>query len=265
MTLGELIRGAAAVAGHEKPGNAAAAGRLLVAKCNSLGLRPPKNPAGYVKYWQGRVTKDGKLLSHAHQSGRKPKLTTAQVEAAYTAIMGWEAAGRARPYESARDIATKCAYVKQLLAKTGAKVETLISRIQALHPRFGREKLRARWVMSDDIMQERLAKALQLKAMDESELQKVIHLDAKTVHMEETSIYGYVDLAVGYTISAIRPARKRGKTIKVKYYAAVNAKLGAFFIRFYTGTTDMPGTRHGLNYKVSSGLEDHGCAPSHHM
>ena len=87
-----------------QPKSDAAAGRLLVQKCNSLGLEAPKNPANFVKYWRGRVTPQGNIESHAQQSGRKSKLTKAQVLSAYKAILGWEAAGRGRPYKSAADI-----------------------------------------------------------------------------------------------------------------------------------------------------------------
>lgn len=252
MTFGEVIISAAIEAAKEEPSKPAAAAKLLVAKCKSLGLNPPKNPINFVRRWQGRVTPQGKIQYRAHKAGRKSQLTAAQVEAAYKAIINWEAAGRSRPYNSAHEIENDCGPVKKLLAKTGVRVDTLIHRIKAVHPRFGREKLGARWALSEENQQERLAVALELSNTDHSELQKVVHLDAKTVHMVEEAIYGYVDLGVGYTVAGIKPARKGGKVIKLKYYAAVNAKLGAFFIRFYTGTTDMPATRDGLNYKVSS-------------
>ena len=255
MTLGEVIISAAIDAAQQKPDSAAAAGRLLVAKCKRLGLKPPQNPAEFVKYWQGRVTPEGKIKSSAHNSGRKPQLSTAQVESAYKAIINWEAAGRSRPFTSKQEIAASCRPVKKLLNETGVQIETLISRIKAVHPRFGREKLRVRWELSEQNKRERLAVALKLSNMNRTELQKVVHLDAKTVHMVEDTIYGYVDLAVGYTVAGIKPAKKGGKVIKLKYYAAVNAQLGAFFIRFYTGTTDMPATRDGLNYKVSSSCQ----------
>lgn len=255
MTLGDFHRSAAVEAHRQRPNSLADAGRLLVEMCTRQNLDPPKNPPQFVKYWKDRMTKKGNILSRAHMSGCKFKVTTRQVQLAYNAIIGWEAAGRERPYESAKDIAAECAPVKKLLALTGVHITTLISRIKALHPKFGRKKLRTRWVLSEENRLERLDVALQLKAKEQAELQKVVHLDAKTVYMQEKSIFGYVDLAVGYNIASTKPAKKRGKVIKLKYYAAVNAKLGAFFIRFYTGTTDMPATRQGLNYKVSSGAE----------
>lgn len=60
---------------------------------------------------------------------------------------------------------------------------------------------------------------------------------------------------MGYTLSHTAVAKKKGKVIRLRYYGAVNARLGAFFITYYTGTTDMPGKRGRLHYKVRSFAE----------
>jgi hypothetical protein len=87
--------------------------------------------------------------------------------------------------------------------------------------------------------------------MDRSLLKYVVHLDAKTVYMNEKAAYGLLDLAVHTSVSRIQAARKHNKVIRIKYYAAVSAVLGPIIMIFYTGTTDMPSTRNGLNYEVS--------------
>jgi hypothetical protein len=92
-----------------------------------------------------------------------------------------------------------------------------------------------------------------------------VHFDAKTVFLQEKVIYGYVDLAVGYTMSRAAVAKKQGKVIRLRYYAAVNARLGAFFITYYTGTTDMPAKRGRLHYKVGSVAEQIGRTAGAHM
>jgi hypothetical protein len=97
--------------------------------------------------------------------------------------------------------------------------------------------------MSAECEQDRLAKAQELLSNYSDKLDYVVHLDAKTVYLQEKVIYGYVDLDVGYTVSHIPAATKNSKVIKLRYYAAVNAKLGAFFIMYYTGTTDLPANR----------------------
>jgi hypothetical protein len=261
MTLGQAVHVFAAQAAKQFPNDMAAACKHLLAQCKSAKLAPPKNPAEFIKTWQGRLTAKGDIRSNAHHSGRKAKLTDAKVQAAYKAMLAWEKAGRDRPYESAQEAAVECAFVKQLLAKTGAKFSTLLARIKQRHPRFGRHLLRAKWHMSPKCQQDRLAAAQDLLANYADKLDFVVHLDAKTVYLQEKVVYGYVDLDVGYTVSYTPSATKNSRVIKLRYYAAVNAKLGAFFIIYYTGTTDMPANRPGAHYKVGSVWNSIGLPP----
>lgn len=239
------------------PDNLAEAAACLVQKCQTAGLKPPANPGNYINTWRDRQTPKGDIRSNAHRSGRKPKLTSGNVQAAYKAILAWEKAGRTRPYESAQNVAAECPYVKKLLTKTGTCISTLIARIQQKHPRFGRKLLKAKWHMTAECQQERLATAQDLLDNYGDKLDFVVHLDAKTVLLQEKKIYGMVDLDVGYTVSRVPAATKNSRVIKLRYYAAVNAKLGAFFIIYYTGTTGMPANRPGAHYKVRSAVEQH--------
>jgi hypothetical protein len=257
MTLGIAVRVYAIEAALEFPDDLAEATKYLLQKCQTAGLAPPKNPGNYINFWRDRQTPKGDIRSNAHRSGRKPKLTDAHVQAAYKAILAWEKAGRSRPYESAQHIAAECPYVKKLLTKTGTCISTLIARIQEKHPRFGRKLLKAKWHMTAECQQERLATAQDLLDNYGDKLDFVVHLDAKTVLLQEKNIYGMVDLDVGYTVSRVAAATKNSRVIKLRFYAAVNAKLGAFFIFYYTGTTDMPANRPGAHYKVRSAVEQH--------
>jgi len=252
-------------AANQFPNKLADAGRYLLQKCKEAGVKAPANPEGYVKYWKGRMTARGDITSKAQHSGRKPKLTDARVQAAYKAILAWEKAGRDRPYESADDVAAACPHVKKLLERTGAKINTLIARIKKRHPYFGRHLLRAKWHMTAECKQDRLTTAQDLLSNYSDKLDYVVHLDAKTVYLQEKVIYGYVDLAVGYSVSYFAAATKNNRVIKLRYYAAVNAKLGAFFIMYYTGTTDMPANRPGAHYKVRSAVEQHWLSPLLHI
>lgn len=265
MTLGQAVRVFAAQAAKQYPSDMTAARKYLLSQCKSAGLKPPQNPAQFISYWRDRLTPKGDIRSKAHRSGRKAKLTDAKVQAAYKALLAWQHAGREAPYESAKAAATECPYVKQLLAKTGAQFSTLLARIKQRHPRFGRHVLRVRWHMSDECQQQRLATAEKLLAEYKDKLDFVVHLDAKTVFLQEKVIYGYVDLAVPYNVSFVSPATKSSKVIRLRYYAAVNAKLGAFFMMFYTGTTDMPADRPGAHYKVGLSVEQLCLAPTNHM
>jgi hypothetical protein len=140
-----------------------------------------------------------------------------------------------------------------------------MEKIKHRHPRFGRHKLRVRWGMTPECQADRLDKAQDLLANYADKLDNVVQFDAKTVYLQEKVIYGYVDLAVGYTMSRAAVAKKQGKVIRLKYYGAVNARLGAFFITYYTGTTDMPANRGRLHYKVRSVVEQFGRTLSKHM
>jgi hypothetical protein len=175
MTLGQAVRVYAAQAAKQFPNDMAAACKHLLALCKSAELAPPRNPAEFIKTWQGRLTAKGDIRSNAHHSGRKAKLTDAKVQAAYKAMLAWEKTGRDRPYESAQEAAAECAFVKQLLAKTGAKFGTLLARIKQRHPRFGRHLLRAKWHMSPKCQQERLATAQDLLANYAGKLDFVVH------------------------------------------------------------------------------------------
>jgi len=257
MTLGMAVRVYAIEAAMQFPDVLAAAAKSLVQKCQTAGLKPPVNPGNYINTWRDRQTAKGDIRSNAHRSGRKPKLTSGNVQAAYKAILAWEKAGRTRPYESAQHVAAECPYVKKLLTKTGTCISTLIARIQEKHPRFGRKLLKVKWHMTAECQQERLATAQDLLDHYGDKLDFVVHLDAKTVLLQEKKIYGMVDLDVGYTVSRVPAATKNSRVIKLRYYAAVNAKLGAFFIIYYTGTTDMPANRPGAHYKVRSAVKQH--------
>ena len=265
MTLGPAIRAYAVQAAKQFPDDMPAACKYLASLCKTAGLQPPKNAAQFINTWRDRLTPDGDIISNASRSGRPQKLTDAKVQAAYKHLLAWEKAGRDLPYESAEVAQTECAYVKQLLEKSGAQFSTLLARIKKLHPRFGRHLLRARWHMTDECQQDRLTKARELLTGYADKLDFVVHLDAKTVYLQEKVLYGYVDLDVGYTVSYIKAATKNSRVIKLRYYAAVNSKLGPFFIIYYTGTTDMPANRPGAHYKVGSVLEHRRLSPTNHI
>jgi hypothetical protein len=252
MTLGQMQQVFAAQAANQYPDDAAAAGRLLVQKCKEQQVPAPKNPRQYVLTWGHRGTPAGNMISFATRAGRKEKLKPQQVEAAYRHIISWEKDGRDRPWEKAGEIARECKFVIELLQRTDATIGTLVAKIKHRHPRFGRHKLRVRWGMTPECQTDRLDTARNLLANYADKLDNVVQFDAKTVYLQEKVIYGYVDLAVGYTMSRAVVAKKQGKVIRLKYYGAVNAQLGPFFIIYYTGTTDLPAKRGRLHFKVCS-------------
>lgn len=251
MTYGAVVISAAILASKQKPGDTAAAGRELASHCKTLGLQTPANPSQFVRTWRDRMDCEGNIQYDSSKSGQQWKLSAAQVERAYKAIIGWKQAGQQLPYECCEDAAENCEEVKQVLVESGAAMGTLENRIKQKHPKFGRYQLTVRWQLSADNKRKRVATCKKLLAAHREQLKRVVHLDAKTVLMYEKVMYGLVDLSVPYSVCRIKPARRNSRVIKIKYYAAVNAQLGPFFMTFGTGTTNMPSTRDGLNYTVS--------------
>ena len=60
-------------------------------------------------------------------------------------------------------------------------------------------------------------------------------------------------------------AKQGDKVIRVKYYSAVHSTLGAFFLKFYTGTTGMTCRHDGYHFKVGSCCKQLSVSPCLHM
>ncbi|WIA23049.1 hypothetical protein OEZ86_009964 [Tetradesmus obliquus] len=76
----------------------------------------------------------------------------------------------------------------------------------------------------------------------DSELECVIWIDAKTMYMVVNSKYGWAMAGDEDTYETAFPPTLKNP-MKLKYYIAVNYRLGALLLVFYTGTTGMPADR----------------------
>lgn len=79
-------------------------------------------------------------------------------------------------------------------------------------------------------------------AEEENVREFVVWIDAKTMHMSITNRKGWVLLGSEDVFETTHPASKK-KPIVLKYYIAVNYRLGKVGLRFYTGTTGMKADR----------------------
>ncbi len=83
----------------------------------------------------------------------------------------------------------------------------------------------------------------------------MVWVDAKTLYVNIKNRYGWIDKASTTPGEHVLEHKLAGKssssTCQVKYYAAVNAKVGTIGLYFITGTTGMSAQRDGLNYMVS--------------
>lgn len=265
MTLPDAVAYFAILALALAFGNVVIACWLLLIFCAVTGLNPPANARNFIQTWAGRMRPDGTLERRAHNAGAPQRLTDQMAEEAYRGIIGWRAAQRRNPYESKEQMAHECPAVAKVLRESGVTVDTLIRRIKAKHPNFRFVKLKIRFALTDAHKADRLSKARQLLQGFADLLHCAVFLDQKLINMWEQEISGWVDTSVPHFAEGIKPAKYHGKIIKLKYYAAVHCKLGAFFIRFYTGTTSMDSHHDGNHYKVSSGHEQLRTTPTLHM
>jgi hypothetical protein len=164
-----------------------------------------------------------------------------------------------------RKMATECPAVKKVLQETGISIKHLVRLIKEAHPHFQYKQLKVTWKLTDDLKAERLAVCTKLLAEYADMLHRMVFMDQKTVFMWEQEVYGWVDTTVEYSFEGIKPAKHGRQTIRVKYYSAVHSKLGAFFLRFYTGTTGMTCRHDGYHFKVGSCNKQLSVPPCHHM
>lgn len=265
MTLGVAYQAAAGLAYRQAKGDMASAVTLFRSYMTGAQLDPPANLYNYVQTWGPRLTDDGEISGRATHAGRPAMLSPQMVEECYTAIINGKPGTRPEPFESPDDIQENCPVVIRVLDETGASLSTLLKRVQELHPGFGRRLLHNRWALTPANCQDRKRICEALLRLPESELDRVVFIDAKTIWMAIKRVYGYVDTDTARNFEHTHPSKWKGQIIKIKYYAAVHSKLGPVWIRFYTGTTGMPAQRDGHHYKVSSGNEKLGGLAGCHM
>lgn len=107
----------------------------------------------------------------------------------------------------------------------------------------------------------------QLVSMERKVLLQVVFLDMKTIWMWEHNAYGWIDTSMRAEFGATKPLRDQGQILRLKYYGAVNALLGPFFIWFVSGTTGITAHQGETHYKVGSCAEPIGgqaCSHMHH-
>ena len=250
MTFPDMVIHLAIMAAIMYPNSITAAGEYFVNQCFELGYRIPRNVPNFINYWRNRTTAEGNVIHNNHNAGRPKVLTAAQVERAYNGIIGWRAAGRSRPYGTATQVLEMCPVVQAVLAESGAAWSTRLKAMRDKHPHFGYKELTPKWALTDSNKVQRVSTCTDLKGRPVGDKLKAVFIDAKSIHMHEQAIYGYVDTSVERSVTGIQAARLKGKVIVLRYYAAVSAELGPIKIKFYTGTTGMDCNHDGHHYKV---------------
>lgn len=217
-----------------------------------LGHKTPAAIRSFIRYWGKKHQKYGTVKGHASNSGRIRKLTRAQAKRCLDKALGWKKDGRSGPYSSVDNLISKCPEVKQMIQETGACPRTLMRAMKQLCPTFSYKKLTVKAKLSAQQKLDRVAVCKKHLQVPDKTLETVLWIDAKTMYMNITHRYGWVDAAEEDVFETNRPATRKSNVIKLKYYIAVNARLGAVYLGFYTGTTGMPAERDGKTYLVSS-------------
>jgi hypothetical protein len=221
--------------------------------CKSMGLELPKDPSSFISNWGEEWYDKGSLAGSASSSGRPRKLAAEQVQQILDVILQWRADGREAPYESVEQLNNECAVVKAIVDSAGVSDATLICRLKEACPGLRYFKLGLKPKLSKRQRDDRYTTAAQHLEQPDDVLQRVIWIDAKTMHITVKSKYGWALATDEDTYETEFPPSMKNP-IKLKYYIAVNYRLGALKMVFYTGTTGMPAARNPQRvYLVSSG------------
>ncbi len=220
--------------------------------CKSLGLETPADPRSFTTYWRDHHKKHNSVKGCASNSGRRPKLSQQQVKRCLNIALNWRKDGRSGPYRSVHDLIDKNPAVKSIVESSGASAITLTRAMKRLCPTFSYKKLTVKAKLTAQHKADRVVVCKKNLQVSDDTLETVVWIDAKTMHMNITDRYGWVDTAEEDIFETHRPATRKSNIIKLKYYIAVNARLGAVKLVFCTGTTGMPAERDGKTYLVGS-------------
>ena len=251
MKLYKDVRPHATSAWVNSNGSITTATDMFTNTCKQLGLEIPEDPRSFVKYWTKKQQQHGSVAGHASQSGAKSKISKQQARIALKKVLNWRQDGLTGPYRSADDLINKCPAVRKTMDSTGASARTLTRAMKLLCPTLSYKRLTVKAKLSAQHKGARVVVCRKHLQVSNETLETVVWIDAKTMYMNVTDRYGWVDAAEEDIFETNRPATRKSNLIKLKYYIAVNARLGAVKLVFYTGTTGMPAERDGKTYLVS--------------
>lgn len=250
MTWPDTYKGLAGIVWRAAHGQLSKAVRDFSNLLVKAEMQLPANVREFVAAWGPCLNEDGTIRSGASRSGRKRKLTDAQVEACYEQASNWAQLGRSRPYGSMQEMVETNPVVKGVVQATGVTAGTLAKKMKLMHPTFGWKQVAIKDILTPEHKLQRLSACKRMLAMPERALQLVVWIDAKSMILTVTKRHGWVDTRVRDYEERKRPPQQQGKIINLKYYIAVSPLLGPLWLRFCTGTTGMPWNRDGKAYKV---------------
>lgn len=254
MAFPEFVRVLAALGFLKADGNIAIAVTEFLSFCSTLGIEAPSDPAAFVKKWGPHWQQEGNVDGSASNSGRKRKLEEQQIEQVLGELLEWKEAGMKGPYKSIAELLENSTVAAEIVSSTGVSHDTLIKRLKEKNPNLQYLKLGVKQSHNTRQLGDRYDTSAAHLEQPASVRERVIFIDAKTMYMKVGSRFGWVDKTVEDTFSTAFPASLKNP-MALKYYIAVNYRIGKVLLVFYTGTTGMPANRDPANpYLVSNYL-----------
>ena len=234
--------------------------------CKRQGYHVPVNlPHAIRKYW-GRCQQFGSPVTFHHKAGAPKLIPDQQVEFCLTELLSWKSHGRLLPYPSIEVLAAERPAVQQVLDSTGITVQTLVRRMKEKRPTLKRVQLQPKKKLTAKHKGNRVRDCKELIKYTDADLQRVVYIDAKSMPMLISEVWGWVDTADADTMVEVERAQTRkAKSVMLNYYIAVCGLAGAVLLYFYTGSTGVGPTRDGITFMVSSALKMVGWSVGHNM
>ena len=241
MTYNTVHKVLAALAFKRFPDQITRAAAAFTADCKLMGLKAPQDARHFVQK-RGTAWSDlGSVDGAARNSGRKPVLSTTDAEVLAHELLSWPKLGLKGPYKSIKELKKHSQVAQEIIKRAGVKEKAIIRAVRKVEPRFTYKLLTVKPKLTPTHKANRLRVALAHLAEPMSTLKRVVWIDAKTMYLNIKTRRGWVLVDEEYPFETNRSASKKNPT-QLRYYIAVNHKVGAAFITFVTGTTGMPAT-----------------------
>lgn len=242
--------------------NAEAAAGLLRQKIG--GRFSLSHPTRFCQTWGERRLNTG-TVTDAPRSGRPKKLSQAWVDRVITALShGYEridTTGTKRlPYRTWSQFCRESPVAAACLGATKVTPEHLLRVCMQTLPTLKRVKIQFKVWLKPAVKAQRIADSTTLLSKPSSWFKAVVWLDAKTLYINPTSCYAWINTATMSPHELTREdkrVRARGKElVKLKFYIAVNALCGPVKLVWVTGTTGMAYDRNQVPYLVRLAFND---------
>lgn len=230
------------------------AAAILKAKLGGrMGL---SRPAAFCQKW-GERRLQTHTVDDAPRSGRPKQLSEQHVDAVITALsygyLRLDSTGPTRvPFSSWSFFTNYDPTAISVLSATKVTPRHLLRACLATMPTLKRKKIQLRVWLRPATKAERVADCQNLLGKTDRWFQSVIWVDAKTLYINPTTAYAWVNTAdmAGHTLERedrrVRP--KPSQAVKLKFYIAVNALMGAVALVWVTGTSGLTAARLPIPY-----------------